>query len=538
MPDMATRRPNIVVIVADDTHPAFHGCYGGRTPTHAIDRLAREGAILERSYCASPLCNPSRFSLFTGRYCGHAASVRGAVPPGDPYCIMQNAELRPGMPTLATMLRAGGYRTGHMGKWHSDFAHGREGDSQDRVKGGSNLDDPAVDAQMRRNHEIQRGIVMRSGGFEFADRVNWGNLDAGDKALPFHNVPWQTEGALEFLDGVRSDSRPFYLHIANSVPHGPCPLKSLHRDGRYTQGGRRDRAPTCHPDDASILTRMQENGLGVTGAIAGINVGMMMMDDQIAAILRKLEELGLDRDTIVISTADHGVKGKGSCHHAGFHMGTLIRWPNGIPAGTRVAEPISHVDLVPTLLHAAGVAPSAPMDGISALPRLMRGEAHVRDDAFVEMGWARSVICGRWHYIAWRPTAKVLAELEAGKHAKAVDQHGYFGGMFGDLSARWRPNYFDADQLYDTVTDPYERTNLAGQPGYARILDGMRARLDRYLAGIDAPFERRAPAFMQSSAWKTLVEARMAAIAQVPYHPQGHDPDPCYQMNVDDPLPE
>jgi arylsulfatase A-like enzyme len=534
-------RPNIVMIVADDVNLAYHGCFGGRTPTPWIDLLAREGVRLDRACCVAPLCNPSRWSLFTGQFAGRSPHARKGTADGEPTLIHQNAQLTASSWTLAKALRAAGWFTAHIGKWHSQFGDdfGEQVVREELPMDADPLD-PAVDGVLRRNHDLARHVVRRWGGFEHADRVSWGNLDQPKMPhkLRHHNVPWMTEGALESIDTAVRHKRPFYLHLANSVPHGPDCHRSLGRDLRLTPGGRLAEVPHGQPPDATVMPRLAAAGLPQDGPLAGINAGVVQIDDQIGAIVERLRAHGIERDTIVIYCADHGVAGKGSCHYPGVNVPVVMRWPAGLPGGRAIPELISYADLVPTLLEACGVA--APdghvLDGASVLGVLAGREEAVRTSCFSEMGWARSVTVGSWRYIAWRHPDAIIDQMSAGVHPMAIDQMGRgAGSAFGDLSARFRPGYFDCDQLYHVGEDPLERTNRIADPACAAALERCRSELAGHLQRLGTPFRAEPHAFVRSPAWRTLVERRMADIATKPYHPQGHDSEAIYAGNLHDP---
>lgn len=533
---------NIVLIVADDVTPAHHGCLGGPTPTPELDRFARDGVLFTRAHGVSPLCCPSRYSIFSSRYPGRAASVSRDASLEEPYSVLQNADLQPGDPTLATRLRALGYFTGHVGKWHNNFHHLLEDRWPACLTPEADLDDPAVDAQLRAHHETTCRVVADCAGFEYVQAVHWGNLLARlPKAMRHHNPAWLTQAALRFLDRAAGQNRPFYLHIAHTVPHGPDPVASLGADHRYTYAGRLDAAPDCHPDDSTILPRLAAAGLQTRGATAGINAGMVQIDDQIGAIRRKLDTLGLLEDTLFVYTADHGIHGKGTCYHGGFNMPLVISWPKGIPGGRRVDEAVSHVDLGPTLIELAGTVPptSSEIDGRS-YAGLLRGYATrgPREFTFQEMGVARSVCDRRYHFVALRYPRSVLDALASGRRAELPSLHAYVESHFCDYNLVNKPHYFDADQLFDLEADPFERRNLVHEPAQAERVARMRAALFAITDTLPGPYPRDVPPFMQGAAYRRLAEARRLKAAQGRYHPQGYDQERVYNFNLPDPVPD
>ncbi len=535
-----SKQPNIVFVIADDSAPAYHGCYGGRTPTPNIDRLAREGVRFDRNYCCASLCNPSRYTIFTGQYVGRAASASAGCAPDEPYAIKQNAEVEPGDPTLATILREAGYYTGHVGKWHSNFSCDRKGVGRHTIPRDADLDDPAIDKLLRENQAFEQDIVRRYAGFEEAHAVSWGNLDGKSTRLKYHNPAWQTDAACDFIDRAARDGRPFYLHVANSVPHSPDCTRSLNVDHRYTLGGKLDKAPSSHPADDTVLERMRAAGVETNGPIAGINAGTMMIDDQIGAILERLAANGLDEDTIVVYTADHGWQGKGSCYRGGIHMPFVMRWPAGIAAGTVVDGLFSHADVFPTLLAAAGAQPPAGhvYDGYSILPTLTEGAPLQRQVAYSEMGVARTVIKGSWQYIAFRFGATIMGECERGEAEMLPCQSGSYQSAFGDLNIRTKPSYFAPNQLYNLEQDPNERVNVVDDPAYADVVRDMQAELAKITSDLSGPFPMEVPAFMRSDRYREMAQARHERNATLPYYPQGYDAEVIFNFNQPDPLAE
>ena len=535
---MTDKRPNIVVVVADDTTPSYHGCYGGPTPTPNIDGIAANGARFDRAYCCASLCNPSRWTLFTGLYTGRSRWVSGDTPAGEPYCVGQNGMLDPETPTLGKALQQAGYFTGHVGKWHSRFATADFGFEEPKHIAGD-ADDPAVDAEIRLRQANAQEVVRVCGGFDVADRVQWGNLGAVakgiDSRLCVHNVPWMTDGAVDFIDQAADRDQPFYLHIANSVPHSPDCHQSLGQDHRYSWGGQLEQAPRSHPDDETVFERMRAAGLQIDGPLAGINAGMIMLDDQIGAVLRRLEARGMLDNTIVIYTADHGVPGKGSCHHIGVHMPFVLSWPAQIPAGQVHKGLLSYVDMVPTLLEAAGTS-MPDRDGMSVLASLREYTSLERRHAFTEMGQARSVISDRYQLISFRYSSEDIACMQADDCPRAVDQAGRVQGGFAQLNAPFQPQYFDADQLYDVQLDPYQSHNLIDDPTRAAVVVELKQALWQITDTLPGGFPTEPHAFRQTSRYAALMAARREQLAEIEHYPPGGRANIIWHQNIQDPV--
>lgn len=536
---MENRRPNIVFIIADDLTPAYHRCYGGPTPTPNIDRIAREGALFQQAHAVAPLCNPSRYAIFTGQVPGRAPSASRDCSTAEPYSIAQNANLEPATPSLAKILREGGYFTGHVGKWHSNFAYAGKEEWAEELGPEADLDDPKIDQILREKHAAHVKTVKECGGFDWAGAVTWGNLMKNrPKPLQFHNPGWTTDTALEFLDVAAEAGRPFYLHLANTLPHGPDPHKSFGADHRYTFAGKLDEPPKSLPPDASVIERMRKAGIQTSGPIAGINAGVIQVDDQVGAVRAKLESLGLLENTIMVYTGDHGIHGKGTCYLGGYHMPMCVRWPNQIPAGQVVSAPHSHVDFLPTLCEAAEVAvpDDHRIDGVSQL-RLWKGTGPgARDFTYQEMGVGRAITKGRWRYITFFYPESIITQMENGELELPPSFEAYRDGPFGDYNIKNKPCYFEPEQLYDLERDPCERRNLAYDPGCEHVLEKMRTLLHGVTDTLPGPYRKDVPPFMRSYAYRRLTEKRLLAVKQRSVHPEGFDQEKIFNLNLPDPL--
>jgi arylsulfatase A-like enzyme len=190
------------------------------------------------------------------------------------------------------------------------------------------------------------------------------------------------------------------------------------------------------------------------------------------------------------------------------------------------------VDFVPTFLEAAGAPrPSGYRpDGVSFLPAVREGRPLPRGAVYSEVGVTRSVIKGRYHYIAFRPTASQIASMESGKVRTALDHWGRPLGGDNHWLLPYKPAFFDPDQLYDMEGDPLERTNLAGDPAHAAVLAEMEQELAKYLAGFKTPFPMEVSPFVSTPRYAELVAARRAAAAKGNYWP-GY-PEEDWERNI------
>jgi arylsulfatase A-like enzyme len=370
-------RPNILLVITDDQGWGDLGIHGNpkiRTPN--LDRLARESVRLDQFH-VMPVCSPTRACLLTGRY-----NYRTGVV--DTY--LGRSLMHPDETTLAELLRGAGWRTGIFGKWHlgDNFPlrpHDQGFQEALTLKGGGigqPSDPPGGDSYV--DPTLYRsGVAEKSKGY-VTDVI--------------------TDGALKFIQGAAG--RPFFAYVAYNCPHDPLQappdlLEAYRKDGL--------------PDNAAKVYAMVEN-----------------IDANVGRLLRKLSELGVADDTIVIFMTDNGPAGeryngnmrgrKGTVFQGGIRVPFFIRWPAALKP--RIEDtPAAHVDVVPTLLEAA-LLPARPTDGASLLP-LLRMNAPLPDRSLFfqwhrgdapEANRACAVRRGQWKLVRLDPkTPAMLFDL-------------------------------------------------------------------------------------------------------------------------------
>jgi arylsulfatase A-like enzyme len=528
--------PNIIVIVADDLSPRYLGCYGGPTPTPNLDALAAQGVRFANAHAVAPLCNPSRYSLLTGQFPGRNEFAYTRSEEGVPYWMGQTTRWVPADPSIARTMNKAGYHTGYVGKWHSNFELGTPLGWDE----GMDPDDPETDAMLKERHAAHVKEVRRLSGFDHVGNLQVGNLDRKCKQCPkagYHNPEWQTQGALDFIDAAVESGKPFFLHLANSIPHSPDNLKVLEQDSRYTQGGKLEKPLTCHPPRATVMERLTHAGLNTSGPIASINAGAIMLDDQLGAVQAKLQELEIADDTMIVWLADHSIYGKGTVYTPGTHVPMIAAWPGGLPKGKEVTVPVSLVDLFPTCASAAGGRlPEDAVDGTDLLP-LMKGKASSRGPVYNEVAWHRGLIKDRYHFVAFRPPADILKQMEDGEIDFLADKpFGDHIDIFGNLNLPFKPCMYDPEQLYDLETDPFERTNLAYHPAYTDVVKELKVELGKVLETFERPFPLEVPAFMRTKKYAELVVKRKEMAAAREHYPEPYDAERIYNLNLRDPL--
>ena len=523
--------PNVVLIFADDLdfdeigvagyadpgrYPSFTGHlarkdttrevspywgYGdARMHTPNLEALAQDGALFERFYITSPVCNPSRFSLLTGQQATRSRDLLADQPAGGPVMLDFNAYLSPGDFTLARALGAAGYATGMVGKWDLTPRDVPDSGVVKGVDAEADARDPAVAAILEAAYQRSTRSVRERGGFAEADRVYAHNKEGFGlpRELRVHNMEWVTEGALEFMEAHRDE--PFFLYVAPTVPHGWLDTRIVDEDPRATPRGWLDAPPAGMPSRAELLERIERLRVDKRSLMA------TWLDDSIGAILDRLEVLGLADDTIVMVTSDHQNRGKSTLYE-GARVPLLVRWPGRVRPGTRVSEVCGNIDVVPTLLEACGAAApdDVPLDGQSFL-RLMDARLvgwtakDWRPGLLLQMHYARGVVTDRWKAIALRYPPDIEAAIAADVAAagpSAAEAYGWDGvvrrNAQGDPLIVYAaddifPGFFARDQLYDLVADPYEQKNLVGIERYREAHEQMQALLAELLAPLPHSF--------------------------------------------------
>jgi len=504
------RPPNIVVIVADDLSrrlSSFLPEGEGQSLMPTLDRMAREGVVLERMHSPSPICTPSRYALLTGRYPSRARSGRyhERMQREGQSVVEFNTHIVPGEETLATWLRDAGYVTGAVGKSHVIHVPGYV-----RLPFLTALDAPGVQETLQSNRALLQE-AFKACGFDYAERLYFGNVDAdGIEPLASHNQEWITEGALHFIE--QHQDRPFFLYMATTIPHGPFePERSWRGEKSVTPYGIEEEIPDVQAPRATIDERLKAAGIN------GWNAGAVLwLDDAVTAVMEKLDALNLADRTLIIFTSDHGTESKGGLYNLGTLTSALIWRRNGFPVGTRTEASLQLTDIAPTLLDIAGQNPRRPdVDGYSFLPVLMGTTNEVRQSLYFEMGYSRAIIKDGYKYIALRYPAfartmamderqrlldKMNRELRArGRSISTTDPNAPFSHLFlipggHDVDRRAierHPGFFDQDQLYDLRSDPKEANNLstlAGDSALAERLADLRAELDRYMQALPGTF--------------------------------------------------
>ena len=363
--------PNIIFIVTDDLGWSDLGCYGAdlhETPN--IDRLAQKSLIFTNSYAAGSVCSPTRASLMTGKYPARlnytiwseeAASNADAIAKGEVTSKYLSPVTIDNLPLeevlIAEELGGKGYLTAHIGKWHiGDLMHFPETQGFDVSVSASQRGAPPT------FFYPYRGIVY--GEFRFVGELG---TDANGKYFTDRKGEYLTDRLTDEAMKIIEDagSRPFFLNLCYYNVHVPLEAK---------------------PDDIAYFENKLSPGYhhqNETYAAMVKNV-----DDNVGRLLKKLDDLGISGNTILIFTSDNGGfideyngkvvtdnfplrSGKGSLYEGGIRIPTIIYYPKHPGNGRKTDVPISTIDYFPTVLEITGISNNVEhMDGKSFLPLL------------------------------------------------------------------------------------------------------------------------------------------------------------------------
>jgi arylsulfatase A-like enzyme len=344
------RKPNVIVIMADDLGYRDLSCYGGTIPTPHLDRLAKEGMRFTDFHSNGVSCSPTRASLLTGRY-PQRSGIEAALPFGPDHGL-------PRQRTLPAALRDAGYATAIVGKWHL-------GEVERFFPGHFGFDE-------------FRGLLTGDGDHHTRiSRPGWPDWWFGDQLVKEEGYTTHliTKHSVDFIE--RNRARPFFLYVAHLVPHFPW-------QGPDDRGDRVE-GTDYRPGDLKFGTRDDKR--------AAFREMVMELDRSVGAIVGRLKELNLDRETLVVFTSDnggytvnrggyvavsdHGVfRGeKGQTFEGGHRIPTLAAWPGRIPAGTVNHGVALTMDLTATVVDVAGLADDAlgAQDGTSLTGTLLEG---------------------------------------------------------------------------------------------------------------------------------------------------------------------
>ncbi len=442
-----TKRPNLLYLHSDQHSAAVAGAYGDAlVQTPHLDQLAKSGVILDACYCPSPICVPSRMSALTGRF------------PHENRVWTNSHILDSAIPTLAHAMGAGGYRPALVGRMHAvgpDQLHGYA----ERLVGDHGPNQPG-------GRGADHGELSGTAG---PSRVSLTKSGPGQSAYQVHDED-VTAAAVNWLDryGVRrragQESEPFSLSVGFMLPHQPFVARQQDYalyEGRMSM----PRTPEPLSADLHPHIRAWRESCGIAAvpdeeilrARTAYWALVTCMDRLIGQILQALRANGLEDNTLIVYTSDHGEQvgehglwWKQTFYEDSVRVPAILSWPGHLPTGTRCERVCSGLDLNATMLDALDCPPLPLSRGRSLLPLLQRPQTTAWEDI------AYSEFC--------------LDSAGSGGPATAE-------GVVQRMVRRgdWKLNFYDGQpcQLFNLAQDPLEIDDRAGDAACGSILDEL-----------------------------------------------------------------
>jgi len=429
------RRPNIVFILSDDQRPdTIHALGNGHIRTPNLDQLAKGGSVVTRAVSPNPICTPSRAEILTG-----CSGFRNGV-------LDFGGTIDPHLTTWPQAMRAAGYDTCYVGKWHNNgrpSTHGYTETAGLFTGGGGKWAKDQVDHHGRPVTGYRGWVFQTDAGEMFPDRGVGLTADISEAFA---------DAAIAALGRTRE--RPFFLHVNVTAPHDPLLIPT---------GYERMYDPAAmplpgnflpqHPFDHGNLRGRDERLLPWPRTEADVRADLAVyyavishMDEQIGRIVAAIESHGLAQNTLVIFTSDqglamgsHGLRGKQNMYEHTVGVPMILNGP-GVPRGKRFGAQVYLRDLYPSMCELTGMPVPESVEGRSFVP-VLRGHADaIHDQTF---GYFRDVQrmirTDRWKLI----------------HYPAIGRR----------------------QLFDLAADPLERYDLSADARHAAVLADLGARL-------------------------------------------------------------
>jgi uncharacterized sulfatase len=421
--------PNLLLIHTDQLSSWAISAYAGKlksTPNYGntlvetphIDSLANQGAILYNFFTNSAVCTPSRGCLVSGRY-PHA---HGAY--------RNNIEMNRGEMTIARVLQRKGYETGYSGKWHLDGTPKPGWVDQERSMG-------FADCSFMFNRGHWKKIVEQPQGDPEVSSYNV----IGDRET--YTTDWLADKTIEFIEKPRK--KPFFYMVSFPDPHGPFTVREPYMS-------------MYDPEDMTVPNTFEGGNTDSMKVKKARYCGLVKcIDDNVGRILASLRDKSILDDTVIAFTTDHGeymsehgLYGKNQWYRTAYQIPFLVRWPKKIPAGTKIEQFVTNVDVQQTLLGLMEIEPSGWEQGRDASP-LLRGEE-----------------------IEWKDEAMI--------HHSSLEAAGIFTPRY-ELVLKANGSHM----LFDRLNDPEQTNNLYGNSEYSSIIRELAARIVEHNVQVDSP---------------------------------------------------
>ncbi len=428
---------NVIFILTDDHRFDAIGFLKGQPflETPHLDSLARDGAHLKNAFVTTALCSPSRASILTGKY-AHKHKV-----------IDNNTAIPKGTTFFPSYLQKAGYKTAFIGKWH--------------MGGESDAPQPGFD----------RWVSFRGQG-TYLPSPNGLNVDGKKVPQKGYITDELTDYAVAF---IQQQQQPYFLYLSHKAVHSEFIPAERHKGKFKDQKFVPPPSLTADAIDRPMWVQNQRNSwhgvdypyhstLDIAEYYQRYAEALCAVDESVGRILALLQQRGELDSTLVIYMGDngfafgeHGLIDKRTAYEESMRVPLLARCPTLFKAGQTIPQVVANLDIMPTVLEAAGLPAPAGGDGASFLPLLQGKRVAWRDSLLYEYYWERN--------FPQTPTV----------HALRTDQYKYM---------RYH-GIWDLDELYDIQEDPRELHNLIKSPAHQAIIKQMNQRLFEILESTD-----------------------------------------------------
>lgn len=422
------KKPNVVFFFSDQQRYDTVGCYGQNLDiTPNLDKMAEEGVRFEYAFTPQPVCGPARACLQTGKY----ATTTG--------CFKNDIALPLNEKTIANWCFESGYEVGYIGKWHLASTGRRQ-----------NYKTKPVPLELRGGWN---DYWLASDVLEFTSNGYSGHMFDGDmNKVEFnkYRVDAITDFALDYLNNKRNKEKPFFLFLSYLEPHHQNTTHRYEGPVGSEEKFKHYEVPKDLKEEKGDWRKNYPDYLGSCNSL----------DYNLGRIRDELKKMGLEENTLIIYTSDHGshfktrnFEYKRSCHESSIRIPLVINGP-GFKGGKVIKELVSLIDIPPTILASTGINKPDYMQGRS-LQQLVEGNSsNWPDEVFLQISESqvgRAIRTKKWKY-----------------SVNALHKQGF---LHADSDT------YIEDFLYDLETDPHEKNNLVCDPAYKKIRYGLAQRL-------------------------------------------------------------
>ena len=469
------KKPNVLSLYSDQHSARTLGCYGNKqVKTPNLDRLAREGVLMQHAYTQNPICTPSRMCMLSGQY-AHNTGYYGLA-----------GEKPEQLPNLFGLLKEQGYMTGAAGKLHTPA--GWVSDQCDYVADGYGYEVP-LKPWNRHLEEGCQGLVTNDYTDYLARLGCYGDRD--DKILQewfeenqhkkgqcvdarYSRIPkehtiemWSANCANKFIEQADQEQKPFCFWLTMPRPHQTYAAAKEFWDlyegielelppnyddkMEHRSSAAKDTQRKFQMDKDWIAFGDKDFDAARKRVLRGYYACVSQMDDAVGTVLNKLEELGIRENTLIIYMTDHGEfagehgmieKAPGIGFRCVTQIPMIFSWKGRLPENEVRDEIIESVDILPTICSLSGIMMPDWVDGKDALELIESGRA-IHDFAVTENPNTKTIHTKKYKLTQYLP------EFE--------------GQEFGEL--------------YDIEADPYELKNLYFEPEYEKVVQDLRYQL-------------------------------------------------------------